>query len=190
MLKLATLAVGLLPFFYSLYHIVALWLGYENLLGADPAEELIRFNGEVALIFLLLTQFVTPLREVTGFNLVSIRKMLGLLCFMYASLHFMAYLGWLLEFRFSALTADLVKRPYISAGFAAFILLLPLALTSNGWMLARLRWRWKTLHMLVYPALILVLVHLVWLTRNDYASTLIYLLIGLTLLLLRARRGF
>tara|TARA_A100001011_G_scaffold292891_1_gene304679 strand:+ start:9858 stop:10445 length:588 start_codon:yes stop_codon:yes gene_type:complete len=188
--KLASLVMGLLPFFYCLYHVVALWFGYEGKLGADPGKELVRFNGQCALVFLLLTQVLTPLKEVTGFNLVSIRRILGLFCFLYASLHFTAYLLLLLEFRFSELSDDLVKRPYISVGFAAFILLLPLAITSNNWMVARFRGRWKTLHKLVYPALFLALLHLIWLTKNDYSLTLIYVVIGLILLLVRAWRSF
>ena len=188
--KLATLVIGLLPFFYCVYYVSASWFGYEVKPSADPARELVRFNGECALIFLLLTQVPSPLRELTGINLIAIRRILGLLCFTYASLHFTAYLVLLLEFRFSELAADLVKRPYISVGFAAFILLIPLAITSNSWMVLKLYRRWKTLHMLVYPALLLALLHLIWLTKNDYSSALVYLLLGLTLLLSRAWRSF
>ena len=184
-LKFATLVMGSVPFFYCLYQVASLWFGYEGRLGADPGKELVRFNGQCALIFLLLTQVLTPLKEFTGFNLISLRRILGLFCFLYASLHFAAYLVLLLEFRFSELTADLVKRRYIIVGFAAFILLIPLALTSNNWMVSRLRGRWKTLHKLVYPALFLALVHLIWLTKNDYSLTLVYSGIGLILLLVR-----
>ena len=187
---LATLVIGLLPFFYFVYYVSASWFGYEVKPSADPARELVRFNGECALIFLLLTQVPSPLRELTGINLIALRRTLGLLCFTYASLHFTAYLVLLLEFRFSELAADLVKRPYISVGFAAFILLIPLAITSNSWMVLKLYRRWKTLHMLVYPALLLALLHLIWLTKNDYSSALVYLLLGLTLLLSRAWRSF
>ena len=186
----ATLVIGLLPFFYCVYYVFASWFGYEVKLGADPARELVRFNGECALVFLLLTQVPSPLRELTGINLIAIRRTLGLLCFTYASLHFTAYLVLLLEFRFSELAADLVKRPYISVGFVAFILLIPLAITSNSWMVLKLCRRWKTLHMLVYPALLLALLHLIWLTKNDYSAALVYLLLGLTLLLVRAWRSF
>ena len=186
LLKLATLVMGSVPFFYCFYHVASLWFGHEGSLGADPGKELVRFNGHCALIFLLLTQVLTPLKEFTGFNLISLRRILGLFCFLYASLHFAAYLVLLLEFRFSELTADLAKRRYISVGFAAFILLIPLALTSNNWMVSRLRGRWKALHKLVYPALFLALVHLIWLTKNDYSLTLVYSGIGLVLLLVRA----
>ena len=159
-------------------------------MGADPGKEIVRFNGECALIFLLLAQVITPLKEVTGINLVSLRRMLGLFCFMYACVHFISYVVFLLEFRFSDLITDIVKRPYISVGFTAFIFLIPLAVTSTRWMVSRLGRSWKILHRLVYLVLLLVLLHLVWLTKTDYSSAFAYVLLGLILLLFRAWRWF
>jgi len=94
----------------------------------------------------------------------------------------MSYMTFLLEFRFNDIAADIVKRPYITVGFIAFMALLPLAITSNNCMVRRLQRRWKTLHKLVYLILILVLIHLLWLTRSDYTQAAVYSAVGVILL--------
>ena len=109
---------------------------------------------------------------------------------MYACAHVISYMVFLLEFRFSDLITDIVKRPYISVGFTAFIFLIPLAVTSTRWMVSRLGRSWKILHRLVYLVLTLVLLHLIWLTKDDYSSAFTYVLLGLILLLFRVWRWF
>ena len=182
-LKPAVFILCLLPFVYCIYQVVALSLGYTHQLGADPGKAIVRFNGEWALRFLLLTLCVTPLRQIFAWPRVAqIRRMLGLFCFSYASIHLMSYMTFLLEFRFADIAADIVKRPYITVGFIAYMALFPLAITSNNWMVRRLRQHWKTLHKLVYLILIMVLIHLLWLTRSDYTQAAIYSTLGLMLL--------
>ena len=182
-LKPAVFILCLLPLSYCIYQVVALSLGYAHQLGADPGKAIVRFNGEWALRFLLLTLCVTPLRQMFAWNrLAQVRRMLGLFCFSYASIHLMSYMTFLLEFRINDIAADIVKRPYITVGFIAFLALLLLAITSNNWMVRRLRRHWKTLHKLVYVILILVLIHLLWLTRSDYTEAAVYSAAGLILL--------
>jgi sulfoxide reductase heme-binding subunit YedZ len=182
-LKPAVFVLCLLPLAYWIYQVVALTLGYTHQLGADPGKAIVKFNGEWTLRFLLLTLCVTPLRQMFAWNrLAQLRRMLGLFCFSYASIHLMSYMTFLLEFRFNDIAADIVKRPFITVGFIAFMALLPLAITSNSWMVRRLQRRWKTLHKLVYVILILALIHLLWLTRSDYTEAAVYAAVGLLLL--------
>lgn len=182
-LKPAVFVLCLLPLAYCIYQVVALTLGYTHQLGADPGKAIVKFNGEWTLRFLLLTLCVTPLRQMFAWNrLAQLRRMLGLFCFSYASIHLMSYMTFLLEFRFNDIAADIVKRPFITVGFIAFMALLPLAITSNSWMVRRLQRRWKTLHKLVYVILILALIHLLWLTRSDYTEAAVYAAVGLLLL--------
>ena len=123
----------LLPLEYSIYQVYQLQTGGATVLGADPAKELVLLQGEWAIQFLLLTLLVTPVRKLTGWRQVqNIRRMLGLFTFVYASIHLLAYLLLLLELDFRNLGADIVKRPYITFGFTSYVLLIPLALTSNN----------------------------------------------------------
>jgi len=182
-MKPVVFVVCLLPIAYCVYQVVALSLGYGHQLGADPGKAIVKFNGEWALRFLLLTLCITPLRQMFGWNcLAQLRRMLGLFCFCYASIHLLSYTTFLLEFRFNDIVADIVKRPYITVGFSAYVALLPLAITSNNWMVRRLRRHWKTLHKLVYLILILALIHLLWLTRSDYTEAAVYSAVGILML--------
>ena len=157
MFKPLTFLVCLLPIGYSIYQVYQLQTGGSHVLGADPAKKLVQFQGEWALRFLLLTLLVTPLRRLTGWRLVQeVRRMLGLFTFAYASIHLLAYLFLLLEFDFSNLSADILKRPYITVGFTAYLLLVPLAITSNSFAIRLLRNRWGLLHRLTYGVAILV----------------------------------
>ena len=187
LLRPTVFVLGVLPLCYCLYQIGAISLGFNHSLGADPGKAIVKFNGEWALRFLLLTLCLTPLREYGIRNLMPVRRMLGLFGFTYAFLHLLGYLAFLLEFRFSDLAKDIVERPYITFGFAAFICLVPLAITSNTWMIRRLRHHWKPLHRLVYLILILALVHFFWLTRSDYTEVAIYSLLAVLLLVIRAK---
>ncbi|NND68129.1 MAG: sulfoxide reductase heme-binding subunit YedZ [Halioglobus sp.] len=160
----------LLPFVAMLYGVL------NNSLGPDPGEQLMHISGEWSIRFLALTLLVTPLRAWTGWQvLLRMRRMLGLYAFFYACLHLLVFLqlfvGWLPQ----ALWEELVERPYITAGFAALVLMLPLALTSTRNMQRRLRRNWQRLHRLVYPAAILACVHLLWQSRSDVGEALVYI---------------
>ncbi len=185
-LKPLTLVLGCLPISYCIWQVSRLYSGDAGILGADPAKAIVEFNGQWTLYFLLLTLSITPLRTIFGIPaLVGIRRMLGLFTFFYASVHLLCYALLLLELRFGEILADLEKRPYISIGFAAYLLLIPLAVTSSNAMVRLLRKRWKRLHRLIYVISLLALVHLAWLTRSDYTEVVIYTLIVALLLLFR-----
>jgi sulfoxide reductase heme-binding subunit YedZ len=174
-LKPIVFAVSLLPVGYLVWQVYLLTAGQANTLGADPAKAIVFFNGDWALRFMLLTLAVTPLRKIMGWPLLArLRRMLGLFAFTYASIHFAAFTVLILELRLQDLGAELVERPYILLGFLAWLGLVPLAVTSNQYMLRRLKQRWKKLHLLVFPIVLLQLAHLFWLTRSDYTEALVY----------------
>jgi len=144
-------------------------------LGANPIEELIHRLGKWGLKFLLITLAVTPLRKLTGFNwLVRFRRMLGLFAFFYVLLHFLAYAGLDQGFDLAVIFEDIAKRPYITIGITALLLLLPLAATSTKGMMRRLGSRWKKLHRLIYVIGILGVWHFYWQVKLDTLEALIY----------------
>ena len=129
-------------------------------LGVNPAETIQLETGRWALKFLLLSLAVTPVRRLTGWNIViQYRRMLGLFAFFYATLHLLSYWSFDLGFAVGDFAADILKRPFIALGFAAFVLLTPLALTSTRGWIRRLGKRWAQLHRLVYLAAILAAIH-------------------------------
>jgi len=149
------------------------WLGVS--LGADPVKKLEHEYGKWALNFLLITLAVTPVRQLLGLtHLPRLRRMLGLFAFLYAMLHFMVYLGLDLELNFRTLFADIAKRPYITIGFAALVLLIPLAITSTNRMMRRLGRRWQKLHRLIYVIAALGVWHFYWQVKRDVREPLIY----------------
>ena len=155
-------------------------------LGPDPGKVLVDNLGQGALVLLLLTLSATPLKSVTGWvGWVAVRRQLGLWVFTYAVLHIAGYLYFLLGLDFAQLGAELIERPYIIVGFLGFLILLVLTATSNRWSVRRLGLRWKLLHRLVYPLLLLVLLHMLWVVRADSARWVLYASIGGFLLLLR-----
>ena len=153
-------------------------------LGANPIEFIARSLGTWTLNFLLITLTVTPLRHLTGAHwLLRLRRMLGLYVFFYAALHLATYL-WLDQFfDWAAIARDIVKRPFITAGFAAFVLLVPLAATSNNAMVKKLGGRrWTQLHRSVYAIAIIGVIHYWWLVKKDITQPLLYaVLLGLLL---------
>lgn len=152
-----------------------IWLAWSDQLGTNPVEALSHRTGDWSLRFLLLTLAVTPVRRLTGWNgLQRFRRMLGLFAFFYVSLHFGVYLIFDQFFDLSAILADVVKRPYITVGFAAFVLLIPLAATSTNRMIKRLGRNWQRLHRLVYLIAILGVLHYLWLVKADLREPLIY----------------
>ena len=141
---------------------------YSGDLGVNPIETITRFTGSWALVFLLASLAVTPLRRMTGWNeLIKLRRMIGLCAFLYAALHFATYIGLDHFFDFRAIGNDIVKRPYVTAGFIAFAIMVPLALTSNAAMIRRLGKRWQQLHRWVYVAAIAAVIHFYWLVKAD-----------------------
>ncbi|MFP6639789.1 MAG: protein-methionine-sulfoxide reductase heme-binding subunit MsrQ [Myxococcota bacterium] len=170
-------AAGLLPL---LGLIVAFGL---DRLGVEPVETITHETGDWALRLLLLTLLVTPLRRLLGWNaLAPFRRTLGLLSFFYASLHFATYLTFELGWHFTDLPKEIAERPYITVGFAAFVILSALAMTSTRGWIRRLARNWQRLHRLVYLAVILAVVHFLWLVKADLREPLIYAGIAATLL--------
>ena len=163
---------------------------YLDELGANPFEVLTRSTGEWTLRFVLLTLTMTPLRRLTGSAWpLRLRRMLGLFSFFYVCVHLLTYL-WLDHFfDWEEIITDIVKRPYITLGMLAFILLLPLAVTSTKKMMKRLGKRWKSLHKLIYAIAILGVLHFLLLVKADLMEPIIYSLLLLILLLLRLKPG-
>jgi len=151
------------------------WLAFNGGLGANPIEFITRSTGTWTLVFLLITLSITPLRRLTGRNgLIRYRRMLGLFAFFYVCLHFTTYI-WLDQyFDWAAIIKDVIKRPFITVGFACFVLLIPLAATSTNAMQRRLKRRWQQLHRLVYLIAIGGVVHYWWLVKKDITQPVIY----------------
>jgi len=160
--------------------------GYLDRLGANPVEHVIHFNGDWALRFLLITLAITPLRRLTGWNkAIRFRRMLGLFAFFYVTVHLTIYLVVDLGGFWSQLLTEIAKRPYITVGFTAWLLLIPLALTSTNAMMRRLGRNWQRLHKLVYLIAMLGVLHFLWLVKADHREPAIYLGVLIVLFLLR-----
>ena len=145
-----------------------LFRAYTNDLGANPIDTITRFTGSWALFILLASLSVTPLRKLTGWNnLIRYRRMLGLFAFFYAALHFSTFLVLDHYFDWSRIAKDILKRPYVTAGFTGFMLMVPLAITSTAGMIRRLGKRWQQLHRLVYVVAIAGVIHFYWLVKSD-----------------------
>ena len=153
-------------------------------LGANPIEELLHELGLWALRFLVITLAVTPLRDLIRKPWpLAFRRMLGLFAFFYVFLHFLVWFVVDREMRWSEIVSDIAKRPFITIGFTAFVLLIPMAITStNGWIRRLGAQRWKKLHWLIYPITLLGVWHFYWLVKSDVREPLLYL--GLTVVLL------
>ena len=158
---------------------------YLDQLGANPLEAITRNTGDWTLYLLCITLSITPLRRLTGWTwLIALRRMVGLFTFFYASLHFLAFLWFDHFFDVQAMLLDVVKRPFIAMGFATFLLLLPLAITSTNSMMRKLGKRWKTLHQLIYLIIIMGLLHFWWMRagKQNFAQPLLITVIALVLL--------
>lgn len=144
-----------------------LWAAYSNDFGANPVEFVQRWTGTWTFNLLLLTLCVTPLRVLTKLHwLLRLRRMLGLFCFFYATLHFLSFIGFDHDFVVSDIARDVLKRPFVTVGFAAFVLLIPLAATSNQWSIRKLGGRkWQELHRTIYLISLLAAVHYFWLVK-------------------------
>lgn len=162
------------------------YLALSGGLGANPIEFITRSTGTWTLVGLLVTLSVTPLRKLSGRAwLIRFRRLLGLFAFFYACLHFTTYI-WLDQFFDPAgIVRDVIKRPFITVGFAAFVLLIPLAATSTQRMMKRLSRNWQRLHRLVYIIASLGVVHYWWLVKKDITQPLIYACVLAVLLAMR-----
>lgn len=183
------MALGLLP-----VSVLVIRFFWGDGLGANPVEEITHVTGESGLRFLILSLAVTPLRRFLGWNwLAPERRTFGLFAFFYATVHFTTYLALDLGFEFSLLAEDIVERPYITVGFAAFVTMLPLALTSTKSAIKRLGRHWVTLHRLSYAAALLAALHFFWLVKADllppaiHAGVIAFLLASRVLPSRRAR---
>lgn len=176
-IKVALFCAALLP----LARLV--WLAATDDLGANPVEFVIRSLGTWTLVSLLATLSITPIRLITGIAWpVQLRRMLGLFAFFYASLHLLAYAGLDQWFDWRAIAHDIVKHPYVVVGFSAFLLMIPLALTSNRASIRRLGQRWQALHRLVYLIATLGVIHYWWLVKKDVSEPVVYALVLVLLL--------
>jgi len=164
--------------------VLLLWDLYHKRVGPNPLEFATRTTGMLTLIFLSLTVAVTPLRKIFGINaLVKYRRMLGLFAFFYGALHLLTYVWFDRLFKLASVAQDVVKRPFILAGMTAFVLMLPLAITSTNRMVKRLGGkRWARLHRLVYFAAIAGVVHFWMLVKSDTRLPLTFAFILLFLL--------
>jgi len=163
------------------------WKALHDGLGANPIEVITHSTGDWTLILVLTTLSITPLRWITRqYWLIGVRRMIGLFAFFYATLHFLTYI-WLDKFfDIHEMVKDVAKRPFITVGFSAFVLLIPLALTSTAWSIRRLGGRnWQRLHRLIYFTGILAVVHYTWLVKADRRKPIEYGIVLSVLLLYR-----
>ena len=159
---------------------------FLNQLGPEPIKEITLHTGEWTLLFLVFTLSMTPLKRLTNLNIwISARRMLGLFAFFYASLHMLTYIGLDYQFDLSAISKDIFTKKFIFVGFTAWLLMVPLAITSSKKMMGILKKNWKKLHRLIYLISILGVIHFLWLVKKDLTEPLIYLLIIIILLILR-----
>ena len=162
---------------------------FSGTLGANPVETITHETGEWGLRLLLLTLLITPLRRLSGWHAaLRLRRMLGLFAFFYVVVHFTTYVWLDHSFNVADILDDIIERPYVTVGFVALLMLLPLALTSTNSMIKRLgSARWRQLHRLVYLAAAAAVVHFLWLVKADLREPLIYLAIFLILMAFRVR---
>ena len=166
-------------------YIIAYQLIY-NKLGPEPVDRIINHFGEWTLIFLLLTLSMTPLKKITNsLEWIKFRRMLGLFAFFYASIHMLSYVGLDYRFDFELLLNDVLKKKFIFIGFSAWLLLVPLAITSSDKMVRILKKNWKKLHRLIYIISIFGVLHFIWLSKTIFFKPLIFLIILIILLLFR-----
>lgn len=177
-MRLSTPILKLIVFVAALTPLARLFmLGFTDGLGANPIEFITRSTGTWTLVLLLVTLAVTPVRVLAGWGwLAPLRRMLGLYTFFYASLHLATFVWFEHWFDLAAMAADVIKRPFVTAGMTAFALLIPLAVTSTNTMMRRLGRRWQALHRLVYAVAILGILHFWWIRagKNNFADPSIY----------------
>ena len=180
--KPSVFILSTVPFIIILYKI------FLSKLGPEPIKAITHHTGEWTLLFIIFTLAISPLKQITNMNIwISIRRMLGLFVFFYASLHMLTYVGLDYRFDINEISKDILTKRFIFVGFAAWLLLIPLALTSSKKMMNILKHYWKKIHRLIYLIALLGVTHFIWLVKKDITEPLIYLLIILFLLAFRVR---
>ena len=178
--KPGVFVLSIIPFVLIVYKI------FYNKLGPEPVKEITHFTGEWTLIFICLTLAMSPLKRITNFNFwIKIRRMLGLFVFFYATLHLFTYVGIDYRFEWQPILDDVVKKKYVFIGFAAWLLLIPLAATSSQKMIKILKQNWKKLHKLIYVIAIFGSLHYIWLSKTIFFKPMLYFVIITVLLILR-----
>ena len=178
--KPSVFILSIIPFILLVYKI------FFNKLGPEPVKEITHFTGEWTLIFICLTLAMSPLKRFTNFNFwIKIRRMFGLFVFFYATLHLFTYVGIDYRFEWQPIFDDVIKKKYVFIGFAAWLLLIPLAATSSQKMIKILKQNWKKLHKLIYVIAIFGSLHYIWLSKTIFFKPMLYLVIITVLLILR-----
>ena len=178
--KIFVFLLCLWPLYSIIYQI------FNNKLGAEPVDRIINHFGEWTLIFIFLTLSMSPLKKITNSTIwIRYRGMLGLFVFFYASIHLLSYLGIDYRFDFQPIINDVLKKKFVFIGFAAWLLLIPLAITSSNKMMKILKHNWKKIHRLIYVIGIFGVLHFIWLSKTIFFKPLIFLVILIILLLFR-----
>ena len=179
-LKIVIFTLSLVPIFFIIYQIIT------NQLGPEPIKDITHHTGKWTLYFIVITLAMTPLKMVTRLNIwINYRRMFGLFIFFYASVHLMTYVGLDYRFDITSIGDDIIKKKFIFIGFSAWLLLIPLALTSNKRMITILKSKWKKLHRLIYLISLFGAIHYLWLVKRDLTEPLIFLAVILILLSFR-----
>ena len=179
-LKVVIFTLSLVPIFYIIYQILT------NQLGPEPIKDITHHTGKWTLYFIVITLSMTPLKKITKLNIwINYRRMFGLFIFFYASVHLMTYVGLDYRFDLTSIGDDIIKKKYIFIGFSAWLLLIPLAVTSNKRMIKILKDKWKKLHRLIYLISLFGGIHYLWLVKRDLTEPLIFLVVILILLTFR-----
>jgi len=178
--KIFVFLLCLWPLYSIIYQI------FYNKLGAEPVDKIINHFGEWTLIFIFLTLSMSPLKRITNSTVwIKFRRMLGLFVFFYASIHLLSYVGLDYRFDFQPILNDVLKKKFVFIGFAAWLLLIPLAITSSNKMMKILKHNWKKIHKLIYVIGIFGVLHFIWLSKTIFFKPLIFLVILIILLLFR-----
>jgi len=181
-LKMIIFTLSLMPIFFIIYQIIT------NQLGPEPIKEITHHTGKSTLYFIVITLAMTPLKKITKLNIwINYRRMFGLFIFFYASVHLMTYVGLDYRFDLASIGDDIIKKKYIFIGFSAWLLLIPLAITSNKRMIKILKEKWKKLHRLIYLISLFGAIHYLWLVKRDLTEPLIFLVVLIILLAFRFR---
>ena len=180
--KIFVFLLCLWPLYSIIYQI------FYNNLGAEPVDKIINHFGEWTLIFIFLTLSMSPLKKITNSTIwIKYRRMLGLFVFFYASIHMLSYVGLDYRFDFEPLINDVLKKKFIFIGFSAWLLLIPLAITSSDKMVKILKQNWKKIHRLIYVIGIFGVLDFIWLSKTIFFKPLIFLVILIILLLFRVK---
>ena len=179
-LKVVIFTLSLVPIFFIIYQVIT------NQLGPEPIKDITHHTGKWTLYFIVITLTMTPLKKITKLNIwINYRRMFGLFIFFYASVHLMTYVGLDYRFDLTSIGDDIIKKKYIFIGFSAWLLLIPLAITSNKRMMKILKDKWKKLHRLIYLISLFGVIHYLWLVKRDLTEPLIFLAVILILLAFR-----